>query len=295
MSPASIAFVNQMLVPLGLALIMFSMGLTLALRDFAAILKGGRALMAGLTTHLLVLPLLGLAIGLLFRLPPELALGLFIVSICPAGTTSNALTFVGRGNLALAVMLTLATSIVTVFTIPLLLRWAVPWFLGTGDARVPSLDILKTMGQLARISLLPIAAGMAVRRFAPNAAGTIARRLRPTAFVVLVAVIGFSVAVSLDMVLANLIAATPAIYALNVAAMGFGLLVGRALGLGARDRMTLAIETGVQNATLALFLTLTVLGSLPLAVTQNIYGVVMLLNATLLIRWFRSRLAQETT
>lgn len=256
MSPASIAFVNQMLVPTGLALIMFSMGLTLALRDFAAILKGGRAVVAGFATHLLVLPLLGLGIGLLFRLPPELALGLFIVSICPAGTTSNALTFVGRGNLALAVTLTVATSIVTVFTIPLLLRWAVPWFLGAGDAKnVPQLDILATMAQLARIALLPIAAGMVVRRFTPDAAATIARRLRPTAFVVLVAVIGFSVAVSLDMVLANLIAATPAIYALNVAAMGFGLLVGRLLQLGARDRMTLAIETGVQNATLALFLT----------------------------------------
>jgi BASS family bile acid:Na+ symporter len=295
MSPASIAFVNQMLVPIGLALIMFSMGLTLALRDFAAILKGGRAVVAGFATHLLVLPLLGLGIGLLFHLPPELALGLFIVSICPAGTTSNALTFVGRGNLALAVTLTVATSIVTVFTIPLLLRWAVPWFLGAGDAKnVPQLDIFVTMAQLARITLLPIAAGMVVRRFTPDAAATIARRLRPTAFVVLVAVIGFSVAVSLDMVLANLIAATPAIYALNVAAMGFGLVIGRLLQLGARDRMTLAIETGVQNATLALFLTLTVLGNLSLAVTQNIYGLVMLLNATLLIRRFRGRIAQET-
>ena len=293
MSADSIAFVNQMLVPCGLALIMFSMGLTLVPRDFAAILTGGRAVVAGLATHLLVLPILGLAIGLLFRLPPELALGLFIVSICPAGTTSNALTFVGRGNLALAVVLTLLTSIVTVFTIPLLLRWAVPWFLGSGDAAVPRLDILSTMAQLARITLLPITIGMVVRRFAPDAAAGIARRLRPTAFIVLVAVIGFSVAVSLEMVVANLVAATPAIYALNLSAMGFGLLVGRALELGARDRMTLAIETGVQNATLALFLTLTVLGSLPLAVTQNIYGVVMLLNATLLIRWFRGRIGAE--
>ena len=65
------------------------------------------------------------------------------------------------------------------------------------------------------------------------------------------------------------------------------------LGLNARDRMTLAIETGVQNATLALFLTLTVLESLPLAVTQNIYGMVMLFNASLLIRWFRGRITRE--
>lgn len=293
MSPDAIAFVNQALVPCGLALIMFSMGLTLALRDFAGILRGGRAVAAGFAIHLLVLPLLGLGLGLLFRLPPELALGLFIVSICPAGTTSNALTFVGRGNVALAVVLTVLTSIVTVFTIPLLLRWAVPWFLAGSDAAVPKLDVLTTMAQLARITLLPIGAGMIVRRWAPDAAATIARRLRPTAFIVLVAVIGFSVAVSFKMVVANLLAATPAIYALNVSAMAVGLLAGRALRLGARDRMTLAIETGVQNATLALFLTLTVLGSLPLAVTQNIYGVVMLLNATLLIRWFRARIAQE--
>ncbi|OWK29496.1 bile acid:sodium symporter family protein [Sphingomonas dokdonensis] len=293
MSPEAIAFVNQALVPIGLALIMFSMGLTLALRDFAAILSGGRAAVAGLATHLLVLPLLGLGVGALFGLSPELALGLFIISICPAGTTSNALTFVGRGNLALAVVLTLMTSVVTVFTIPLLLRWAVPWFLDGGGGAVPQLDIVGTMGQLARITLAPIAAGMVVRRFAPGAAAVMAQRLRPTAFIVLVAVIGFSVIVSFDMVVQNLLAATPAIYALNAAAMAFGLLVGRVLGLNQRDWMTLAIETGVQNATLALFLTLTVLGSLPLAVTQNIYGVVMLLNATLLIRWFKGRIARE--
>lgn len=293
MSPEAIAFVNQALVPCGLALIMFSMGLTLALRDFAAILSGGRAAAAGFATHLLVLPLLGLGVGALFGLPPELALGLFIISICPAGTTSNALTFVGRGNLALAVVLTLMTSVVTVFTIPILLRWAVPWFLGGTGATVPQLDIVSTMGQLARITLAPIALGMVVRRFAPAAAARIAQRLRPTAFVVLVAVIGFSVVVSFDMVVQNLIAATPAIYALNIAAMAFGLMVGRVLGLNARDRMTLAIETGVQNATLALFLTLTVLESLPLAVTQNIYGMVMLFNASLLIRWFRGRITRE--
>lgn len=293
MSADAIAFVNQVLVPCGLALIMFSMGLTLAVRDFASILSGGRAVVAGFAIHLLVLPLLGLGIGILFRLPPELALGLFIVSICPAGTTSNALTFVGRGNVALAVVLTVLTSIVTVFTIPLLLRWAVPWFLAGSDARVPPLDVLTSMAQLARITLLPIAAGMIVRRLAPDAAAGIARRLRPTALIVLVAVIGFSVAVSFEMVIANLLAATPAIYALNVSATAVGLLAGRALSLGARDRMTLAIETGVQNATLALFLTLTVLGSLSMAVTQNIYGVVMLLNATLLIRWFRTRVVAE--
>jgi BASS family bile acid:Na+ symporter len=95
------------------------------------------------------------------------------------------------------------------------------------------------------------------------------------------------------MVLQNVLAVAPAIYALNLAATGTGLLIGRAMRASRRDAMTLAIETGVQNATLAIFLTLTVLDSLPLAVTQNVYGVIMLLNATLLIRWFRRRIAVE--
>jgi BASS family bile acid:Na+ symporter len=81
---------------------------------------------------------------------------------------------------------------------------------------------------------------------------------------------------------------------LNVAATLAGLAIARVSGADARDSMTLAIEVGVQNVTLAIFLTLTVLDNLPLAVMQNIYGVVMLLNAGLLIRWFRRRIAIET-
>ena len=293
MSQGWIQYVNTGVVPVGLMLIMFSLGLTLALKDFGLVARRPLLVGAGFATHLLVLPLLGLGIGLLFRLPPEMALGLFIVSLCPAGTTSNALTFVGRGNVALAVVLTALTSLVTVFTIPIVLSWAVPWFLTGGAAAVPALSVPNVIMQLATITVLPILAGMAFRYFWSDLAARLARWLRPTAFVILVVVIGFSVAVSARMVLDNFVRATPAILALNLAAMGFGLLLGRLLGAGARDSMTLAIETGVQNVTLAIFLTLTVLGSLPLAVTQNIYGVLMILNASLLIRWWRGRIAAE--
>ena len=293
MSLEWVQFINTALVPLGLMLIMFSLGLTLALRDFALVARNPLLVGAGFGTHLFILPVLGLAIGALFRLPPEMALGLFIISICPAGTTSNALTFVGRGNVALAVVLTALTSLVTVFTIPLLLSWAVPWFLAGSGGEVPKLDILNVIFQLVRITVIPILVGMLVHRFAPVLAERLAYWLRPTAFVILVLVIAASVIVSLELVLDNLVRAAPAILALNVVAMAVGLGIGRLLGAGARDMMTLAIETGVQNVTLAIFITLTVLDSLPLAVTQNIYGVVMLLNASLLIRWWRGRIAAE--
>lgn len=292
MSEDFVAFVNTVFVPVGLMLIMFSMGLTLALKDFALVLRGGRLLVAGFVGQMVLLPLLALGLGALFALPPEMALGLFIVAICPAGTTSNALTFVGRGNVALAVVLTAVTSIVTVFTIPLLLSWALPWFLaGSGEA--PTLSVPNTILQLVRITVVPLAVGMVVHRFAPGFAERLVRWLRPTAFVILVGVIAFSVAVSLDLVLDNLVTAGPAIWTLNALGMALGLLLGRAIGASRRDSMTLGIEIGVQNVTLAIFLTLTLLQSLPLAVTQNIYGVAMILNASLLIRWFRSRLLRD--
>ena len=288
MSDQAIAFVNTVLVPIGLMLIMFSMGLTLTLGHFGLVLRNARTVAAGLAGQLLLMPLLALAIVALFRLPPELALGMFIIAICPAGTTSNALTFVGRGNVALAVVLTALSSLITVFTIPLLLSWALPWFLG-GAGEVPVLAIPDTMLKLATLILLPVAAGMVLRGLRPGWAERLVPWLRPVAFVVLVAVIAFAVAISARMVLDNLLGVGPAVWTLNVAAMAVGLLLGRAIGADARDSMTLAIEVGVHNVTLAIFLTLTVLDSLPLALTQNIYGVVMLFNGTILVRWFRAR------
>lgn len=286
-----VMFVNTVFVPIGLMLIMFSLGLTLVLRDFGLVLTNAKLVFAGLGGQLLLMPLLALALGMLFRLPPELALGLFILGICPAGTTSNALTFAGRGNVALAVVLTALSSLITVFTIPLLLSWAVQHFPVGG--KVPELSIFSTVMQLVRITVLPVIAGMLVRRFLPDLAARMSRWLRPTALIVMVGVIAFSVLVSLETVLINLWRAGPAIWTLNVVATGVGLLIARGIGANARDSMTIAIEVGVHNVTLAIFITLSVLDNLPLAVMQNIYGVVMLLNAGLLIRWFRSRITAE--
>ena len=290
MSIVWLQFVSTWVVSAGLMLVMFSIGLTLTLGDFALVARRPTLVGAGFLTHLLVLPALAFLVGLIFQLSPERALGLFIVSLCPAGTTSNAMTFVGRGNVALAVVLTALSSIVIVFTIPLVLSWAVPWFLAGSGRTVPALDPRSMMIQLALITLVPITLGMTARHFAPDLAARLARWLRPTALVIVILVIAYSVLLGGRMVLDNLLAATPAIYALNLAAIAFGLLLGRAIGANARDAMTLSIETSVQNVTLSIFLTLTVLGSLSLAVTQNIYGVVMILNASLLIRVWRWRI-----
>jgi BASS family bile acid:Na+ symporter len=286
-----VAFVNKDLVPGGLILIMFSLGLALRLGDFGEVWRGRRLVLAGLGGQLLLMPLLALGIGIVFALPPELALALFILGICPAGTTSNAMTYVGGGNVALAVVLTALSSLVTVFTIPLLLQWALPHFLAAG--KVPHLSVLKTMAQLAEITLLPVAVGMAVRGWRPALADRLGRWLKPTSLIVLIGVIGIALVFSFELVMRNFLRVAPAAWLLNVAAMAAGLALGRIVRAGPRDSMTLALEIGIHNATLAIFVTLQVLGDLTIAVTQTIDGVLMILNAGLLIRWFRPRIAAE--
>ncbi len=283
MSEDLISYVNTVLVPAGLMAIMFSLGLTLALKDFQNLIAHPRAVAAGLTGHFLCLPLLGLAIAYLFRLPPEMAVGLFILSVCPAGVTSNAVTFAARGNVALAVILTTLTSVITVVTTPVLISWALSHFFdGTGN--VPTISIPNTVRQLVMMTVVPIASGMVVRHFFPAWADRMVIWLRPTSVIILIAVIVFSLIVSVDLVMANLLHAGPAAWTLNVAAMGAGLLIARMFGLGRSDSMTVGIEVGIQNATMATFLSLSVLNSWALAITPTIYGCIMVINAGLMVR-----------
>lgn len=287
-----IRIVNQMVIPSGLALIMFSLGLTLRLADFGFVARARRLVAAGIGAHMLLLPLLGLFVCWMFGLEKEYALAVFIISICPTGTTSNALTFIGGGNVALAVVLTVISCFITVFTIPLLLSWGIPFFM-EGSGNLPQISMLDTIGKLIRLTLLPISAGMIVRGRFPAFSASLARKLKPTSFLILAGMIAFSIAISFDMVVRNALAVGPAMFTLNILALACGLLIGRGLNVGMRDRMTLAIEVGVQNATLALFITATVLGSLELSVSQNIYGVLMLVNAGILIRICRTWIARE--
>lgn len=287
MSADSIVFVNSVIVPLGLIAIMFSMGLSLAPRDFGEVARNPRAVGAGLFGQLVLLPPLAVVIAWLFRLPPAMATGLFILAICPGGITSNAITYAARANVALAVVLTTASSLITVFTIPPLMNWALSHYFVAGE--LPPLSVPRTMLQLAQMTLAPIVSGMLVRYLWPDAAARLTRWLRPASLVVLVAVIGFAVAISFGLVLDNLLRAGPAAYVLNVASMGIGLGLAALLRLERNDSLTVAIEVGIHNATMATFLSLSVLREMSLAITPTIYGIIMIVNAGLLVRWLRGR------
>lgn len=279
------AFVNTAVVPIGLMAIMFSMGLSLSVQDFRQVVANPRAVFGGLGGQILVLPALALGVAFVFRLPQDMAIGLFILAICPGGVTSNAITYAARANVALAVVLTAASSLITVFTIPVLLDWALGHFSLTGE--VPELSIPRTMLTLTTVTVLPIAAGMTIRLWRCDLADRWTVSLRPASLVVLITVIAFSVFVSAELVWENLLRAGPAAYALNVLSVGVGLAIAFLLRLDRRDSLTVGIEVGIHNATMATFLSLSVLNDLALAITPTIYGCIMVTNAMLLVRFMR--------
>jgi len=274
-------FVSTVLVPAGLIGIMFSLGLALAGADFKRLLQMPRAVIAGLAGQLIVLPVIALCIVLVLKLPVELAIGLLILSLCPGGVTSNAIVFAARADVALSVTLTVFSSIVTVLTTPVLISIAIGFFYPDGTA--PELSVVKTMKTLFIMTALPVSLGMLVRRLSTSIANKLVVWFRPLSMIVLISVICWSVWMSLETVLEHLVTSGPAAWLLNILAMAAGLLLAMLFRLPTSQVMTVSIEVGVQNATMATFLTLSVLGSLELAIGPTIYGCIMVFHSAVLI------------
>jgi BASS family bile acid:Na+ symporter len=286
-----IEFVNFNAVPVGLMVIMFSLGLSLTLADFKRLAKSPQPVLVGLFGQLAALPLLGLVVAALFALPAPMAVGLFILAASPAGVTSNGLTYAARANVALAVTLTAFSSVITVFSTPLLVKWALTFYYTAGN--VPQMSILNTIYQLVKITVIPIAIGMFVRRLWPEWSIRAEVWLRPTSLVIIILVVVSSMLVNFEMVMEHLFTAGPAAWVLNVTAMATGYLLAALFRLDHQDRLTLSIEVGVQNATLAMFITMSVLGSLEIALIPTIYGLLMVFNATVLIHYLKWKARQS--
>lgn len=277
---------NTVIIGWGLIAVMFSLGLSLTVKDFAYVLQNRRSIGAGLIGQLLLLPPLGCAVVIFFGLPPALAIGLLILAFSPGGITSNAVVFAAKGNVALSVVLTSIASLVTVLSTPLLINLSLDYFMAEGTA--PAFSVLDTVGRLFQMTVLPIVLGMIIRRVVPAFAERLVVLLRPAALIVLLCVIGFSVYISADLVWQNIAIAGPAVLALNIFAMLMGLWLARMFRLDDRDSITIGIEVGVQNATVATFLTMAVMNDIVLAVIPTLYGVLMLVNAFILVRIWRS-------
>ncbi len=265
--------VSGVLLPLILAFIMFSLGLGLTVGDFRRIFTQPRALLVGVVCHFVLLPLDCFLLLGAWGMTGVFAVGFMILAACPTGSTSNLLTYLARGDVALALSFTAVASVATIFTLPLVVTWALGHYLGT--ARAIDVPVGLMMGQVALVLGVPVSLGMFARhrftawaqRFEPRAT-----RVATGLFVLIVLL---AVVKNWPLLRDNFSTLAPFAVLLNVSMLGVGFAVAWAARLPSRQSVTLGIETAVQNAALALVIASTVLKEDAMAIPGAVYGVLM--------------------
>jgi BASS family bile acid:Na+ symporter len=249
------------------------MGLSLVPEDFKRITRDPKAVVVGTVCQVLLLPLIGTLITLAVPMQPEIAVGLLVLAVCPGGPSSNLITYLAKGDVALSVTLTAVSSIVTVFTIPLFTNLALQHFLG--ESAAIALPIGTTTLQIFLITLLPTVIGMAIRYQFPGTARRLERQMSRLAAGLLALVIVLLLVKEGSKLPGFLVQVGVGVLLLNLVAMLAGFLAGKVFRLPLAQQICIAIEVGIQNGTLAIAITAGLLNNPDMAVPAAIYSLLM--------------------
>lgn len=281
---------EQAVLALMIGVIMLGMGASLTVRDFALAIKRPFGMLVGLVSQYGFMPLIGFTLAVILPVSNEVKIGLLIMGCMPGGTTSNIFTYFSKGNLALSVLMTVNSTIFGVVMIPLLLVFYLSLLNALGfNLTVPTENIIVTLILL----LVPVAIGMAIRRWNANVGAVVEM------FGSILAVV-FILILMLSWVPRNwqfLVGTHWAVYfgaiALGLFGFVFGYLFSAALKLHPRNSRTIALETGIQNGPLAIaIVALTFTGALAtmqqaVMVIPALYSLFIVLTSTLITVYFR--------
>ncbi|MCR4566411.1 MAG: bile acid:sodium symporter [Bacteroidales bacterium] len=232
-----------------LTLLMFDLGLTLRLGDFVKVFRNPRPIFVALFGQLVLLPLLALALALLFKLPPVFFIGLVLIACCPGGSSSNVFSRLAGGDVALSVTLTALSSIITLLTIPFIMSWTTSL---VGETAGISLPVGNLIGQNLLLMLLPVLLGIGLNYVWPKGAGKVDRVLAKLAFPLLLVLITVFYVQHRVTILQNIGTLGLCVTLLILLAIGCSALLSRLVKNNARQRRTVVIEVGMQNAAQAI-------------------------------------------
>ncbi len=266
-------FLTKVVLPLSLFIIMWGMGLSLTPGDFRRVVKVPRAVAVGIVLQMLILPLIGFAVISVTGLEGALAVGLMVLALSPGGVTSNMISFLARGDVALSVTLTAIVSVISPFTIPLILAPVMAHLMGSSTAL--SLPVGETVLQLLVITIVPVTIGMVVRRYAPNFAARSEQPVKILSLLFLLLIIAGVIRQSWEQLPAFFAQVGTAALLLNVAAMVIGFFGARAFRLPHKQCVTVGVEVGIQNGTTALVITGTILANPTMSIAPAIYSLIM--------------------
>ncbi|TGL79118.1 bile acid:sodium symporter family protein [Leptospira yasudae] len=274
---------TDVFLPIALGIIMLGMGMTLTIADFKRIFVLPKAVITGLTLQLLLLPITGWIIASVSGLPGELAVGLMLLAICPGGATSNLITHLAKGDVALSITLTAITSCITVLSIPFLLNFSMHHFLGAGQ--MIELDIPRTILQIFLITVLPVTLGMILNAKKPELSRKFEKTVKILSGVFLVLIIAGAIIRERNNIIPYFIQVGPASLALNLITMVLGFIGATIMRVTQSQRTSITIEVGIQNGTLGIAIASSILKNPAMAVPSAIYSLIMFATGALFSLW----------
>jgi len=276
--------VTDIILPIGLAFIMFSLGLGLTVADFARVVKAPRDFIIGASAQIFLLPMVAFLLVTLLDVPPELALGVMIIAAAPGGVTSNILTAFARGDVALSISLTAVISLLSVITIPVIVVFAHNHLIG-GDPG--SISIMGTALSVFLIVTVPVILGLLTRHFANNLVAHFASKANALSSTLFLIILGGAIYQERSNIIDYFAQAGLITLTLNITMMALAYVIARLFASGKNQRIAISIECGLQNGTLAIAVSTLLFGGGLATIPAATYSLIMFGTAFLFIAYLR--------
>ena len=280
-------FVTDVILPLALAFIMFTLGLGLSISDFSNVFKKPKNFLVGLVSQLIFLPIVGLILVIIWPLPIEIAIGVMLIAAAPGGVTSNILTFFSRGDVALSVSLTAVMSLLSAVSVPIVLAISIGLI---GDSSLPeSISLTGIALSMFLIVTLPVLLGMGVRSFLNSLTLKIEKSARFISTLLFVLVLLGAILAERENVVSYFAQTGLVVLTLNILMMLIAFYWSGFFGTGMSQKKAIAIECGLQNGTLAIFVGTTVFGGGLYIIPAATYSLIMYLTSLIFIYFIKNR------
>jgi len=267
------SIVTDIFLPIALAFIMFALGLGLTGADFLRVLKQPKDFFVGAISQIILLPVIAFVLVKFWPISPELAIGVMIIAAAPGGVTSNILTSFARGDVALSISLTAIISLLSVITVPFIIVTSLG-FLGS-EIVAQNISLTTMAISMFLIVTVPVIIGIIFRRFASNAAIKFEPIAKKISIILFVIVLLGAILAEKDNIVSYFADAGLITLALNVIMMIVAFYVAKLLGTGNAQKKCIAIECGLQNGTLAIFVGTTLFGGGAFVIPAATYSLIM--------------------
>ena len=270
------------IAPIILALIMLGLGLGLKLDDFGRVLKTPKDFIVGFISQLIILPIVAYILILIFRAPPEIAIGVMIIAAAPGGVTSNIMTKFADGDVALSISLTAVISLLSIITVPLIIFTSAD-FLGITEIS-QNISMTGIALKMFLVVTVPVILGMIIRKFAENFIASkvgIFNKLNIVLFVIFFFAAFYE---EKDNLVSFIMQAGLITLILNVSMMVIAYYIAKAFTSGVKQMRCIALECGLQNGTLAIFVSTQIFGTdILYAIPTAAYALIMYITGFIFI------------